>query len=316
MIKGKIITVGLAPAWDLTCLADNIDWFGHVIADNISSQPAGKAMNVSRALAWMGQKTVAAGLWGRDDYEQFKSQLKPLSGYIENQMTVVQGRTRTNVSVLDRASGKEMHLRSLNCLISRQGLAKLRFSLERLVRRGDWCVFSGSLPDDELLGDIIDLISYCSHRGASVAVDTSGTALARAVHSGCASLIKPNIDEFGHIFGRSIPDQPRQLCKKAKELATEVPMIALTRGSAGAMLVNGQSCQVAKTSRQRQVVSTVGCGDYFLAGFLYGLTAGGDAAEALKCGIQAGTAKAWQITETATWQQAQEQIPVEVEPAD
>ena len=35
-------------------------------------RPAGKALNVSYALAWMGGESVAAGLWGREDYDEMR----------------------------------------------------------------------------------------------------------------------------------------------------------------------------------------------------------------------------------------------------
>ena len=65
----KIITVGLAPAWDIQCRGQGLDWGCHAQIDEQDVRPAGKALNVSRALAWLGRSSVAAGLWGREDPE-------------------------------------------------------------------------------------------------------------------------------------------------------------------------------------------------------------------------------------------------------
>ena len=67
--KSPVITIGLSPAWDVTCFGRNLDWDLHQDIDEQSIRPAGKALNVSKALAWMGQQNIAAGLWGRDDYQ-------------------------------------------------------------------------------------------------------------------------------------------------------------------------------------------------------------------------------------------------------
>ena len=59
----SIITVGLSPAWDITCRGKNLNWGGHENIDEQTITPAGKALNVSKALAWMGRESIAAGLW-------------------------------------------------------------------------------------------------------------------------------------------------------------------------------------------------------------------------------------------------------------
>ena len=54
--ESKIITVGLSPTWDITSQVENPDWGGHINIDEQTIFPAGKALNVSKALAWMGQE--------------------------------------------------------------------------------------------------------------------------------------------------------------------------------------------------------------------------------------------------------------------
>ena len=75
---GKIITVGLCPAWDIVCKGRGLDWGQHQMVNSTRCQPAGKALNISRALAWMGMETIAAGLWGQQDMEQMLKNMRPL----------------------------------------------------------------------------------------------------------------------------------------------------------------------------------------------------------------------------------------------
>ena len=46
-----IVTVGLSPAWDVTCVGRELDWDTHPKIDQQRFRPAGKALNISRTLA-------------------------------------------------------------------------------------------------------------------------------------------------------------------------------------------------------------------------------------------------------------------------
>ncbi|MHC4124139.1 MAG: hypothetical protein ACYSSI_11240, partial [Planctomycetota bacterium] len=94
---GKIITVGLCPCWDMVCGLGSIDWGGHEIVDSCDNRPAGKALNISKALAWMGQKSTAAGLWGKEDFDQMRRAMEGFSNKVTLKMTAAKGRTRWNV---------------------------------------------------------------------------------------------------------------------------------------------------------------------------------------------------------------------------
>ena len=54
MKKNQIITVGICPCWDITCYVDGVEWGDHKKITSQTFVPAGKALNISRALAWMG----------------------------------------------------------------------------------------------------------------------------------------------------------------------------------------------------------------------------------------------------------------------
>ena len=99
----SIITVGLSPAWDIACRGQNLVWGRHENIDEQSIISAGKALNVSKALAWMGQESIAAGLWGRNDYQQMQKAVKYLWPLIKVKMTTTSGSTRQNITIVDTA---------------------------------------------------------------------------------------------------------------------------------------------------------------------------------------------------------------------
>jgi 1-phosphofructokinase len=310
-ISGRIITVGLCPSWDTVCEFEGIDWGQHKTASSCVNRPAGKALNISRALAWMGQTNIAAGLWGRDDYGQMLKVMSALEKRVKVQLTAVDGGTRRNITVLDTVNAREMHLRNRSELASARALKKLHADLRAIVHKDSVCVFAGTMPESELLGDVIRIIESCRSRGAKIVLDTSGPALSEIVRTGAVWLINPNVEELSGLLGERVRDGPVSLSDAGRKLLDRVEVVLISRGRKGAIVVaEKDACQSRCVGRGR-VLSTVGCGDYLLAGFLKGLKDKSDAASALRTAMKVATAKAWGRTESETWPRVKRQTKVE-----
>ncbi len=309
----SIITVGLSPAWDITCCGQNLDWGLHKTIDEQTIRPAGKALNVSKALAWMGQKNISAGLWGRSDYQRMVTAARSLWPLIKVKRTAVTGHTRQNVTVVDTASDREMHLRNKSELASRSALRRLKEDLQALVGKGSLCVFAGGMPESELLGDIAELIKDCSSLGARIVLDTSGPALVRIVETGRVWLIKPNVAELCELLREKVSDRPASLARAGRKLLDRVEIVLISRAQKGAVAVTAQGAWCGRTRGHRKTRSTVGCGDYLLAGFLKGWREKSDMPYGLQIGLKAATARAWGWTESRTWPQVKRQIAASIE---
>jgi len=307
----SIITVGLSPAWDIACRGRHLDWGLHKDIDEQTIKPAGKALNISRALAWMGQKSVAAGLWGREDYDQMLEYMRPLRGLVDIRLTAVEGRTRQNVTVVDTADGREMHLRSKNRPASAKALRKLKADLKRIVRRGSICVFAGVMPADVLVGEIVKIAEVCRNMGARVVLDTYGCALKRIFEAGLAWSINPNVEELRGLLGVRVRDNPVSLARAGRRLLSRVEAVLISRSEKGGVLVTKEGAWQGRCVGRAKVLSTVGCGDYLLAGFLKGLRDGSGPGAALKTAIQVATARAWGWTEERPWSEAKQRIRIE-----
>jgi len=307
----KIVTVGLCPSWDTVCRFDGIAWGEHKLVGSSSCRPAGKALNISRALAWMGEKSTAAGLWGRDDYEQMRKAMRGLRGLVRVKMTAVEGATRRNVTVVDTVRDREMHLRFPCGLVSRKALRQLGDDLKAIVKSGSVCVFAGLMPGSEFLDELVRIVKGCSERGARIVVDTYGEALRRIVDTGRARIIKPNVAELRELLGEAVADRPASLAKAARRLLDKVGIVLVSRGRKGAVVVTRQGAWQGRCAGRGRVLSTVGCGDHLLGGFLKGLKDTSDVGLALKVALKVATAKAWGWTEEKTWGQARQRIEIE-----
>ena len=310
MSDSSVITVGFCPAWDITCISDSVDWGQHCKVSQVSV-PAGKAMNISKALAWMGQKSTAAGLWGQNDWSAAHKMLADRSPLIDLRCTVVPGGTRQNITVIDTHSRREMHLRADCKLATGPTLNHLRTDLDSFVKSGDVVAFAGSMPQGKLLDDCISLIERVRDRGAKVVIDSSGPALARAVKLGGLYAIKPNLEELRQLLNRPIDNDPHEIIAAARTLKDKVQIVLASRGKEGALAVTADravGCCV-RTFRGN-TVNTVACGDYLLAGFLIG-DEKADLCVHLENAVRVAAARAWGLTESIDWPTARVQIEIE-----
>ena len=309
----KIITIGLSPSWDVTVTGKSLDWGRHKVIDSASTRPAGKALNINRALAWMGCKSTATGLWGKADYSRMSNETAPLKKFIDLKLILAAGSTRTNVTVLDSAAKKEMHLRSVSELATEASLKRLNVELKKIVTRNSMCVFAGSMPDKSLAKETEELIRTCACTGAQVVVDTSGPPLRKLTESGYVSRITPNVEELRDLLRCNIPDTPTALSKAGRVLFRSVDTVLVSRGKKGVVLITTEGIWAGRAIlKGKRIVSTVGCGDYLLAGFLYGLKENKGYARTLERALKAATAKVIGITESISSKQAVRQVQTQV----
>lgn len=311
MNHAPVITVGFCPAWDVTCRADGVDWGQHVKVSQ-TARPAGKALNVSRALAWLGQTSIAAGLWGQGDWPAAEASLAAYRDLIDCRMTLAPGQTRQNITVIDTRTRRQMHLRAPCPLATRESLAQLAEDLKSMVTPASRIVFSGSMPEGDLLDDCLAMIRNLCRSGARAAVDSSGIALGRAVELGGLALIKPNLEELSQLLGRPVPNEPSAIQEAAGIFCDRAQIILVSRGADGAMVITKDQAFIGRCEIfQNKVVNTVGCGDYLLAGFLAGEDTA-DLCDRLKTAVKAATVHALGLTELMDWPAAAGRIRVEV----
>ena len=193
--------------------------------------------------------------------------------------------TRTNTTTLSGDGTGETHVREKGFDVPTEAKARLRDSLLGLSSDNGPFVFSGSLPRGFSAADFAELIIELKARGASVIVDTSAGALASAIATG-VDMISPNDEELGIPGGNA-----RALVSAARETLRAVGIVAVTRGPEGAILVTHDSAWAARVDTPDiDLVSTVGAGDAFLAGFLAAQTDGESPDACLAQAVAAGSA--------------------------
>jgi 1-phosphofructokinase len=268
-----IVTLTPNPSLDRTLQLHALVRGGVNRAEGGQIDPGGKGVNVSRALAAHGVKTVAVLPLGGPDGAVL-AELLAAQG-VEVRRVPVAGDTRTNITVAE-PDGTTTKLNEPGPELSPAEVADLAAAVLDAVAPGDWVVGCGSVPggvDDDFYAR---LVAPLHARGARVAVDSSGDAL-RAVLAGIPDaagggrvypdLVKPNREELAEAVGRSLRTLG-DVVEAARELvARGVGTVLASLGADGAVLVTAGGAHYG-SSRVDQPRSTVGAGDALLAGYL------------------------------------------------
>ncbi|AGK75281.1 fructose-1-phosphate kinase [Streptomyces sp. ScaeMP-e48] len=244
--------------------------------------PGGKGVNVSRAVAAAGHRTVAVAPMGGPE----GALLARLLGEhgIEAAGVPVTGSTRINITLVEPDST----LTKINAAGPELSAAEAEDVLEAVRTRAaaaDWIACCGSLPRGLPPQWYAELVARSHRAGTRIALDTSGPALTAALREG-PDVIKPNAQELAEAVGRPLATVGDAL-KAAEELRVRgARSVLASLGADGQLLVEASGTYFA-TARVETVRSNVGAGDASLAGFL---TAGGQGPEALASAVAHGAA--------------------------
>jgi 1-phosphofructokinase len=263
-----IVTLTPNPSLDRTLQLQTLVRGGVNRAGGGRIDPGGKGVNVSRALARHGVKTVAVLPLGGPDGAVLADLLAAQG--VEVRRVPVTGDTRTNITVAE-PDGTTTKLNEPGPDLTEKEVADLASAVLDAAAPGNWVVACGSVPGG--IGDdfYARLVAPLHARGARVAVDSSGAAL-RAVLAGgpggsFPDLVKPNREELAEAVGRPLRTLG-EVVEAATELVTRgVGSVLASLGKDGAVLVTSGGALYG-SSRVDHPRSTVGAGDALLAGYL------------------------------------------------
>ena len=279
-----IITITPNPSIDVALSVDHLEVGEVNRATDVRRDPAGKGVNVARALAANGIRAGAVFPADSAGGAQLVSLLSATN--VELHPVPIAKPIRQNITVLDDNGTTKIN--EGGPLLSATELAELTSTIVSLLDANPrWLVIAGSLPPG-VDGDwLVEVGTIARAKGIPFAADVSGDALAAITRAGVATLIKPNNEELTELLGtelRTIGD----IVQGARSILAHPDSQALVSlGKNGALLVTPQQTWWAGTP-PLVPVSTVGAGDSTLAGFISLET--DDPAERLVTGVAWGAA--------------------------
>jgi len=288
----KIVCVTLNPAVDRTFEVHNLEIGQHARGRLVSTQPAGKAVNVARVLQHLGQPCILTGFVGEGQRLMFEESFD--AKVVQTQLFGVPHPTRENVTLVDAEKGTETHVRDIGHPVSEDEVVRLTRKLDILARPGVCMVFAGSLPGHLTPETFRLMLSSVVEKGARVVLDSSGGALS-VIHHVPVWLLKPNRSELAELTGRPTAS-PDETLAAARELKRAAEVVMVSAGEQGCYLVGEQLALHGWIPRlPKKVTNTVGCGDSLLAGYLAALVRDREPAECLRLAVAAGAGACFQV---------------------
>lgn len=273
-----IVTITLNPSIDRTLGISDLKRGGVNRAELIQIDAAGKGVNVSRALAAYGIPTHAILVGAQLGSEWFAEQLRAQG--IEHTMVMAPGILRSNLTLVEE-DGSVTKINEPGVTMRPEILAAVEGALESMPIEGNWVVLAGRLNPGADVDTYRRLVQFAKSRGAKVALDASGSALAAAITENGPDLIKPNQHELGGLVGTEPVTVADAIAAAREVMARGVGSVLCSLGKDGAVLITPDEVIHAEASEDIQG-TPVGAGDILLATFL----AGGANADALEGAIQ------------------------------
>ncbi len=287
----KIITLTLNPAIDKVVEISGFAAGDDFTVEASSVYPAGKGINVARALSETDVPLVVLGLIGENELQLFGS---IASENLTVDLVPVKGRTRNNITVYDPLNNAETHIREKGFAVSDADIAAVKKTLQAHIEPGDIVVFSGSLPVGMPKDIYNSLGSLCKELGATVALDSSGEALRYGLD--CRPFfIKPNLKELEELLGRSLGTDA-EIADAARHIANQygVSLVVVSMASEGILAYKAGSeiyyRLKSNLTRDEFIPHSVGSGDSLVAGICRGMLNGDDFIDILSKGVAYGTA--------------------------
>lgn len=266
-----IHTLTLNPAIDkllyLDCLEKNVTNRLRDCAIAIG----GKGTHVSINLRCLGEPSTAFGVCFGETGKKVCGMLRD-SGVDACFIHKDGAETRTNCLLIERG-GDCTILAEKGPLLTEAILDELFSKMEERVNHGDILVLSGDASNCPDPATYNRLLNRLKSKKLKVFLDTSGDSLLR-----CAAetpyLIKPNLDELSTLCGHPVALDEDEMISAINSLRRyEIPVVAVSLGGDGSIIKAPEGTFRVRPPKV-QVANTIGCGDCFLAGFVYGVSRG------------------------------------------
>lgn len=265
-----IRTITLNPALDRSITLEQLKAGELNLTTQAVIRPAGKGINVSRFIHWLGGQSLAYTLAGGQAGTLLEEGCKQEHIYLHN--THIEGNTRENIKIKDQSTGLITEINEQGPRIKPEEWQLFFTSFINDLKENDIAVFSGSLPPGIQTEDFKELISAAVAKKAKVLVDTRDQALHRALEAN-PWFIKPNLEEFLQLTNESLTGIT-QLTQGCMNLLGRHPQINiwLSLGSRGSLFVNAQHQEyLPPLIPLGKAKNTVGAGDSLMAAFAFGM---------------------------------------------
>lgn len=282
-----IYTVTLNPTLDYILKVPTIVSDDIIRTEKEELYVGGKGINVSVILSRLGVENCALGFLAGFSGRQIDEMLKE-ENIATDFVYLSEGYSRINVKI---KAEREVDINAKGPYISEEDIDLLFKKLEN-IKSDDYLVLAGSVPKS-LPDDIYQKIMerFC-HRNINFVVDAEKDLL-KNVLKYRPFLVKPNHHELGDMFSVEVKTTEEVIyyAKRLQEMGAK--NVLVSRSKDGATLVDETGNVYSIGNAPGKLVSSVGCGDSMVAGFVAGYIKNNDYSKALELGTACGNATAF-----------------------
>ncbi len=286
-ITKKVYSLSLNPSLDHTYYLKKIIFEDINRIHEKRLDAGGKGTNIARILTKLGIDAEVICFLGGETGKKISNLLK------KKKVKFIPIKTKEetrNIFNFIEESGKVLRINESGPRIAPLEKKLLFENIENLDLENKFFIISGSIPPglpSDTYKKIIDLVKR--KKGKPV-LDTDGDALKEGIKSS-PLIIKPNLWEMERLSGEKIKN-----FKKMKEIALSlikkgIYIVLVTLGEKGAYLFSRET-SIYGIPPKVSPKSSIGCGDAFLGGFIYGILKNRNYYESLKFAVACGAAKA------------------------
>lgn len=282
-----ILTVTLNPAFDLATSIDRVLPDVKLRCSDPQADPGGGGINVSRAISRLGGTSRAAVSLGGPTGQRLGEMLAAEG--IATVALPAPGETRLSLAVTEALTGAQYRFMLPGPVWSASDVDAAVEAVAAAAEPGCFVVLSGSTPPGVAEDFATRLVRGLPR--AQVVVDTSGAALAAAAGARDGlSVLRMDGGEAESLAGRELPSRADSAAFAADLVARGAAQIVMVaRGGDGNILAAAEGIWHAEALRVH-VISKVGAGDSFVAGFTLARARGEDLPGALAWAAASATA--------------------------
>jgi len=284
----KIQILNLNPSFDHTGIVKHKTDSSVVRVDEVVALPSGKGIDVARVLHILGyQKYVVSNIIGGRVGELIADGLKREGINVWNYL--INDDSRINYAYVDEIKGKVFMINEPGPVITENEKKDYLNKLTDWLEEDQILVLSGSAMKGFTNEDIREIIRISRRKRMFIAVDISKHFLSACLKEG-VDLLKINNKEFVKEYKDRYPCEFNEKKDFIRVIESEkLKRAIITFGKEGALLYD---CGIILCGKNKKIFSdySIGSGDSFLAGYLYGYTESYNISEALKLAMACGAA--------------------------
>jgi 6-phosphofructokinase 2 len=282
-----IVTITINPAVDIFVNTTRVEPTRKMRCTAPKRDPGGGGINVARVAHRLGASVTAifptGGAIGKLLHRLLEREGVP------SVVTPSHVETRENFTAYEEESGAQFRFVLPGSRLHQSEWEAVLDKLATFPAAPKYVVASGSEPPGVPEDFFAQVVRHAKKLGAKAVVDTSGSALKKALEEG-VYLIKPNVNELADFTGEVLDNDKARLaaCRRLID-SGRTAMVALTLGEDGALLATKDRVWRAEPMAI-EVVSAVGAGDSFLGALVASLASGREIEDAFRVAVAAASA--------------------------